>query len=594
MRDRAETVPLNYRLSTSDAFKHVMRLIKEYFLNSEQAYWALLLLLCSVLGVLSLVGLTILLYSNVGIFFQTIAVLNLSLFIETFVTILLIALTAAAVKYFTSYVSGMLAADWRAWLTQRMFNQYAQSDSYVILNREQSDIQHIEVTLVDSIREFVELTLSLGTSFLQNILTLPTYMRTLWVVGGALTLVALGINIVIPGYLVLVAILLTVIASAVVHYIGRVLKNWINVNTDIEGSVRQEVAFVTDHADSLALTRTIHIHQNRLFEQTNHIRNNSYQMSQIQAAMDAFNDFYQPIAFLFPYVVMAPLYFAQKISEGDFYSAGYAFSQVQASLNWFIDSYDLLSKYTASIERIVELEQALQRAQQLDDKERICLKTDDNNVIQLKNVNITKTHASSTDYIMRNLNVMIDPTKNTFIKGASGLGKSTLFKVLAGTWKSGQGNIYIPMNHQFYFMPQQPLIPAKMTLRALLDYSDKYEQHTDADYQDVLQKTGMGEFVDDLDNTNKDWTTLSGGQRQSLAVARLLLKKQKPQLIFLDEATSAMDEARQTLIYNLLTNLEGTKIVSIAHRTSVAQFHDDVIDLSINEDRYVTATHSMH
>ena len=65
-----------------------------------------------------------------------------------------------------------------------------------------------------------------------------------------------------------------------------------------------------------------------------------------------------------------------------------------------------------------------------------------------------------------------------------------------------------------------------------------------------MEATGLGAFRDQLDDTAYWADKLSGGEQQRLSIARALL--QKPQWLFLDEATSAMDEAAEAQLYRLL------------------------------------------
>lgn len=73
--------------------------------------------------------------------------------------------------------------------------------------------------------------------------------------------------------------------------------------------------------------------------------------------------------------------------------------------------------------------------------------------------------------------------------------------------------------------------------------------------------------------------TLSGGEQQRLALARALL--QRPEYIFLDEATSAMDHETELDIYaTLIAQLPNSTFISVAHHESLARFHSHTLDLN--------------
>jgi putative ATP-binding cassette transporter len=171
------------------------------------------------------------------------------------------------------------------------------------------------------------------------------------------------------------------------------------------------------------------------------------------------------------------------------------------------------------------------------------------------------------------------------VRGPSGCGKSTLLRVLAGIWphvtspthdRRGEPITYGPvvLPEGSMFMPQRPYFP-EGTLRQALAYPDSAEHYSDEALKNALYDAMLPHLVNELD-TASQWTQqLSGGEQQRLALARVLLKR--PRWVFADEATSALDEATEKTLYEKLLALvreEGGGLVSIAHRASVASYHD--------------------
>lgn len=576
-------------LSTSELFEHVARLAKEYFMRSDDGYWAILTLLGLIVGIIASVALTVLFSSYVSVFFTALSATNVPLFIES-IKMLAVTITAmGGLKAFNNYLSDMLAANWRHWLTNRLTNQF--SENYLNLNRDHADnIANVDVTIEKSVKDFVELTFYMGTDLLRKTLTLPVYMRNLWVIGGAMTFAVLGISITIPGYLVFGAILFAITSSLLTHAIGSSLKDLVNNKTNLEADLREEVDFVNNNSESIALGNTMDFHKKLIAEKSDAIYRNSSKIAFVNTGVNTFNEVYQTIAWIIPYIAAAPLYFAHTITEGELNSIGFAFGQVQGSLSWFIDSYGLISRYAASVERIVELEKAM--SHERPTKTTILIqKNEDNKNLIVNDLSIAKD-SSSTDYMMRHLRLTLEPNKPVCIQGASGTGKSTFFKAMGGTWNHGNGTVLIPEGHTLSVLPQAPVIPLHSTLKAVLSYPVLPETHTQKHYERVLRETDMAKFIEDLDK-DKNWSeTLSGGEKQKIAVARVLLKKVKPNWIFLDEATSALDEPSEALMYSLLRNLDGTTINSIAHRASVKQFHTKVVNLDVDEERVVHPKYS--
>ena len=194
--------------------------------------------------------------------------------------------------------------------------------------------------------------------------------------------------------------------------------------------------------------------------------------------------------------------------------------------------------------------------------------------------NLDIAYPSSDRLMMHHLNIKFKAKENTLIKAPSGLGKSTFFKVMAGTWKYGAGEVSVPNAPEMCFLPQQPVIQ-RDTLKAVLAYPEPVDTYTNADYETVLRDVGgMEKFIERLDDSDNWSKILSGGQQQRISFARALIKK--PNWLFLDESTASLDGQSEEEMYGLLkSRLNGTTFISIAHKDSVEKFHDRVITLDV-------------
>ena len=169
------------------------------------------------------------------------------------------------------------------------------------------------------------------------------------------------------------------------------------------------------------------------------------------------------------------------------------------------------------------------------------------------------------------------PGEAVLLTGVSGGGKSTLFRALAGIWPFGGGRVEVPANTRALFLPQRPYLPLG-TLRRAVAYPSAAGDFADAAVCEALEAVGLAHLIPRLDDPDLWERRLSGGEQQRLAVARALL--QKPDWLFLDEATASLDPAAEEQLYALLRErLPGAGIVSIAHRPAVARFHDRGIRL---------------
>jgi vitamin B12/bleomycin/antimicrobial peptide transport system ATP-binding/permease protein len=152
-----------------------------------------------------------------------------------------------------------------------------------------------------------------------------------------------------------------------------------------------------------------------------------------------------------------------------------------------------------------------------------------------------------------------------------------LFRAMAGIWPFGSGTVRRPAG-TYLFLPQRPYFPLG-TLRNAITYPGLPAPVDDATIAQTLHRIGLGHLAGRLDEEQHWGQALSGGEQQRLAVARALLVR--PDGLFLDEATASLDpEAEQTMYKLLREDLPQATIVSIAHRTSVAAFHDHRVDFA--------------
>jgi putative ATP-binding cassette transporter len=257
--------------------------------------------------------------------------------------------------------------------------------------------------------------------------------------------------------------------------------------------------------------------------------------------------------------------------------AASAFTIVQAAFNWLVDNYPRLSDWTASARRVssmmVSLD-ALERAEGGEGVERIERGETEGVALRLRDLSVMLDDGTA---VVKDAEVVIMPGERVLIAGESGTGKSTLVRAIAGLWPWGKGQVETGRGQKILLMPQRAYVPVG-TLRRAATYPEPPESASDADIQRVLKMVGLGHLADRLDDDSAWDRTLSGGEKQRLAFARIFLHQ--PDIVVLDEATSALDPDSQDRLMELLTQeLASLTVVSVGHRPELEAFHSRKIVL---------------
>jgi putative ATP-binding cassette transporter len=172
---------------------------------------------------------------------------------------------------------------------------------------------------------------------------------------------------------------------------------------------------------------------------------------------------------------------------------------------------------------------------------------------------------------------LVEAGERLLVAGESGSGKSTLVRAIAGLWPWGGGAINVHPDRRLFMLPQKPYVPFG-TLRRAVAYPGAAEDWTVEQIGEALHKVGLDHLADKVEDEAPWDQTLSGGEKQRLAFARLLLHM--PDIVVLDEATSALDEKSQDRMMEMVTKeLPNATIVSVAHRVELEAFHSRKIVL---------------
>jgi putative ATP-binding cassette transporter len=335
----------------------------------------------------------------------------------------------------------------------------------------------------------------------------------------------------------------------------------------VEADFRYSLVRVRENMEGIALYSGEAEEKGILGHRFGAVIGNWWAIMQRTKLLNALTAGYEQVAVVFPFIVAAPRFFSGEIPLGGLTQTAGAFGRVQDALSWFITRYPDLAQWHAIVERLTTFHRAVVAARAAFGT-GLAVTDAGAGPVALRDATIELPNGAK---LLQDADLVLERGHSVVISGRSGSGKSTLFRVLAGIWPFGQGRVERPAE-RILFLPQRPYIPLG-TLRHVVTYPHPSNTFSRDEIARALEDAGLGQFVSHLDRDEAWAQQLSGGEQQRVALARALLVK--PDWLFLDEATASLDPAAEAELYRIVqARLPNTTLVSIAHRPSVAAFHE--------------------
>lgn len=555
-----------------------VRLALPYF-QSDQKWKARALLGAIVALNLGSVYMLVLLNDWNRVFYDALQDKNAEVFWRELGRFTYLAFAFIIIAVYKFYLTQLLQVRWRTWLTDHYLDRWLQHRTFYQLelmryaDGTDSPPDNPDQRIQEDVNLFTGHTVSLSMGLLNAVVTLVSFVGILWGLSGAFDFKFNGSTFEIPGFMVWMAVVYCLVGSVLTHYIGRPLIGLNFQQQRREADFRHHLVRVREYSESIALDKGAPVERRHLGQRFGDVLSNYLALIRAQKRLTWFTVGFGQAAVVFPFIVAAPRFFSGAIQLGELMQIASAFGRVQDSLSWFVDNYDSLASWRATTDRLTSFEQSLSRLK--DNTEDMPLASASGQGFATDGLDILLPDGRE---LLNGLRWTAAPGENVLVQGPSGSGKSTLFRVLAGIWPWARGEVSRPVDFEqrAMFLPQRPYFP-NGSLRDALAYPGQANEHSEEALQQALHDALLPHLASRLDEHNTWGQKLSGGEQQRLAIARALLKR--PRWLFADEATSALDEAAEKTLYERLRAMvaaENGALVSIAHRPSVAAFHDRV------------------
>ncbi len=458
-------------------------------------------------------------------------------------------------------VSGRLNLHWRRWLTTYLIDKYLSCRTYYDIASNQ-EIDNPDQRIQECVDPFCTSMTDLPTRVVGTVADMGIQGFILITISPALTWVVAG---------------LAVIQTLTILFLYRPT---IKQNYEIaiaEADLRHGILHVRDNAETVAFYRGEYAERTHIIQRLNATIRANLTYILYGVWMVLADRTWRVTWSVLPLIFLAPLYLHYKIQYGTIAQGTILAATLLDSLSIFMDYIPRLSTAVPNVIRLAEIEEKCDQLAVASSDSRVPrIRLVEGESISLTGVSLLTP--SGEHSLIQDATLRVDRGAHLAIVGRTGIGKSSLLRAMAGLWTRGSGIIVMPPPERALFLPQKPYMILG-NLREQLLYPRRRTDISENEIQSVLdlvQLSHLRTLPGGLSAT-ADWERiLSLGEQQRIAFARVLLNR--PDYVFLDEATSAVDTDMEYRLYQLL-EATGATYVSIGHRSSILTFHRHILRL---------------
>jgi putative ATP-binding cassette transporter len=547
----------------------IWRLAHPYFFSEDR--WPARILLAAVIAIeLSLVGISVLINQWNARFYNALQDRNWDSFVLELLIFSALAGANIVLAVYQLYLQQWLLIRWRTWMTRRYLDHWLAGANHYRMQLLGDAADNPDQRIADDIRLFIDRGIYIGLRLLNAVVTLASFVVILWTLSAAAPFHFFGYEVAIPGYLVWAALLYAVVGTALTHLIGSPLIGLNFRQQRFEADFRFNLVRVRENSEQIALLQGETAEDGRLLDRFRNVIDNWRSIMTRTKRLTFLTAGYSQVSVVFPYIVVSPAYFAEKIQLGGLMQTASAFGSVQDALSVIINVYRELAEWRAVIARLDGFDLAIAQGHTAAIQKPVIAVSAVEGKKAVEIDDLLVRLPQGVPLVAAN-DIVISAGDQVLVTGPSGSGKSTLFRAIAGIWPFGAGTIAMPKGAKSVMLPQRPYFPIG-TLAAAVTYPAEPGTFSVEQLAEAVTAVGLPALAGRLQEEAHWNRMLSLGEQQRLGVARAIL--QAPDYLFLDEATASLDEPAEAALYRLIAErLKRATIVSIGHRSTLIALH---------------------
>ena len=508
-------------------------------------------------------------------FWDTIQNYDIDGFKHQLIIFVILASIHVVVSVYNAYLKSCLAINWRTWLTGKTMTRWLESDNYYKLQLADKNTDNPDQRIAEDLNMFVSSTIVLIIGTATDLAMMISFGVVLWQLSSAVDITVMGMSIHLPdGYMCYLALLYAILGTALTFYLGKPLVKLNFRQQRYEADFRFSLIRVRENSESIALYKGEEEENKYLRQSFSDLVANYIKLIVCTKRLGFLTLGYSQTAVIFPMLISAPLYFAKIITMGSIMQISSAFGRVQDSLSTLVSNFTSWASWKSVVDRLALFYLSMEEVEKLR-----CIAIEKNATkLEVRDLQIKSPRDK---LLLEHVNLDLSSGESLLIRGASGCGKSTLIKALAGIWPYTQGQVRYLNEAKVLFLSQKPYLP-QGSLRLAASYPSAPIE--DGRTEQFFKLVGLEHLIPHLDEVDTWSHILSLGEQQRVAIVRALLNQ--PDMLFLDEASSAMDEQSESLVYDLLNQyLPHCIMISVGHRSTLIAKHKLVLTYQ-NDAKY--------